>query len=388
MTANVNNIERPGLFSIKSDTSFFKRYRVAIHVTFWLALLLYEGLVWGLVDGEYGRRLAFSAVELPIKIAATYFTLYFLIDRFLIQRKYGIFLVGLIASMAIFGLLWRLVSYHTLYPIFYPNGTLVPVLYLPKILIGIFSIYSITAIVASFHIGKLWHLHLQRSQRLEKEKIESDLQLLKSQINPHFLFNTLNNLYVLTLNHHKSAPEVVHKLSELMSYLLYDSNQPEVSLDKELQYIDNYILLEKLRYESRLDVSLNIYDNVQGVSIAPLIILPPFVENCFKHGARHQHFNAWIRIDVSIQEHVVVFKIENSKSTEVNDNHKEKSGIGLSNVQKRLELIYPNRYDLQAMDESDSYLVILKIQLAETEYRQHALNQRNLYTLQNEMSGS
>jgi two-component system, LytTR family, sensor kinase len=387
MHANANNLVGPGLFNIKSDIPFFKRYRVVIHITFWLALLIYEGLVWGIVDGEYVRRLTFSAVELPIKITATYFTLYFLIDRFLIQRKYGVFLVGLIASMAFFGLLWRLISYHTLYPIFYPNGNQVPMLYLPKLLIGIFSIYSITAIVASFHIGKLWHLHQQRSQRLEKEKVESELQLLKSQINPHFLFNTLNNLYVLTLNQSKAAPEVVHKLSELMSYLLYDSNQPEVSLEKELQYIDNYILLEKLRYESRLDVSLNIYNNIQGVSIAPLIILP-FVENCFKHGARNQHFNAWIRIDVSIHEHVAVFKIENSKSAEVDDKPKEVSGFGQSNVKKRLELIYPNRYDLQIMDETDSYLVILKIELTKTEAAQYPLNQRTIYTLQNEMSGS
>jgi two-component system, LytTR family, sensor kinase len=172
-----------------------------------------------------------------------------------------------------------------------------------------------------------------------------------------------------------------------MSYLLYDSNQNEVSLEKELQYIDNYISLEKLRYESRLDVSLNIYNNVQGITIAPLIILP-FVENCFKHGARNQLFNAWVRIDVSIQEHVLIVKIENSKNTDGNDENKKVSGIGLENVRKRLELIYPDRHELQLLDEVDSYLVILKLELAKGEALQYTLNQRNIYTLQNEMFGS
>jgi two-component system, LytTR family, sensor kinase len=387
MHAKVNKSSRPALFNVRFDNPFFERYRIAIHVTFWVSLLIYEGLIWGMVDGEYSRRLTFAAAEIPVKIGATYFTLYFLIDKFFVHRKYAAFLIGLVASMLVFGLLFRLLSYHILYPAFYPNGNLVPVLYFPKILIGIFAIYSIAGIVASFHIAKLWHRHQQVSQRLEKEKLESELKLLKSQINPHFLFNTLNNLYALTLNNAKAAPEVVHKLSELMSYLLYDSNQNEVSLEKELQYIDNYISLEKLRYESRLDVSLNIYNNVQGITIAPLIILP-FVENCFKHGARNQLFNAWVRIDVSIQEHVLIVKIENSKNTDGNDENKKVSGIGLENVRKRLELIYPDRHELQLLDEVDSYLVILKLELAKGEALQYTLNQRNIYTLQNEMFGS
>jgi LytS/YehU family sensor histidine kinase len=333
-----------------------------------------------MVDGEYGQRLVSASIELPIKIIATYFTLYVLIDKLLIQKRYNLFLVSLVTSMIGFGILLRILAYYTIYPLYYPTATNIPLFFLPKILIAIFVIYSLVAIVASFHIIKHWYDHQQASQllqqtaqQLEKEKLESELKLLKSQINPHFLFNTLNNLYVLTLNQSKRAPEMVHKLSELMSYMLYDSNQNEVSLKKELQYIENYIALEKVRYESRLDVSLNVYDNIEGITIAPLLILP-FVENSFKHGVSNQLSKGWVRIDISVQENVLVVKVENSKAaSDIDKIIKPVSGIGLQNVKKRLELIYFNQYQLQVIDEEETYLTILKLELSEENIRQRVL---------------
>ncbi|HEY5826526.1 MAG TPA: histidine kinase, partial [Cyclobacteriaceae bacterium] len=197
----------------------------------------------------------------------------------------------------------------------------------------------------------------QTAKELEKEKLAAELKLLKSQINPHFLFNTLNNLYALTLNHSSKSPEVVYKLSQLMSYMLYDSNQSEVSLEKEVEYIQNYIALEKIRY-SNLDISMNVFDELKDVRIAPLLILP-FVENSFKHGASSQLSSGFIRIDISVQAQTLVIKVENSKiDPEI---PRRPSGIGLQNLRKRLELIYPERHTLQIFDEEDVYLVILKI---------------------------
>lgn len=218
-------------------------------------------------------------------------------------------------------------------------------------------------VVASYHLGKHWHKHQLTAQRLEKEKLESELKLLKSQINPHFLFNTLNNLYVLALHQSNRTPETVHKLSELMSYMLYDSNQNEVSLKKELYYIENYIALEKLRYESRLDISFNVYSNVEQIMIAPLMILP-FVENCFKHGVSKQISESWIRIDISYDQPTLTIKVENSKNPEETFEMRPVSGIGLQNVRKRLELIYPNRHQLEIHDDNESYLIVLKLTLS------------------------
>lgn len=372
--------EQPGsenvLHSLQQDLPLLLRNRFVWHILFWVSYFIYEGLIWGMVDGEYHSRIVTSAIELPVKILATYFTLYVLIDKFLLKRKYVLFIILLLSSVIFFGLLLRVVAYFTIYPIFYPDATDIPLFFFPKVLIAIFVIYSLVAIVASFHLIKLWYKHQQttqllqqKTQQLQNEKLEAELKLLKSQINPHFLFNTLNNLYVLTLNNSGKAPEMVYKLSELMNYMLYESNQKEVPLKNELQYIENYISLERIRYDSRLDISLNIYDDITGIYIAPLLILP-FVENSFKHGVSNQIVKGWIRIDIAIQRENLVIKVENSKS--IPDSEKQiklASGIGLRNVKQRLDLIYPGLHELQIFDEEDSFLVVLKIRAKLEDYK-------------------
>ncbi len=354
------------LFDTKTPALFLTRYRFLLHILFWTALLVYDSLVWGMVDGAFKEKFISSLVELPVKAGATYFTLYLLIDNYLIQKKYGAFLLLLILSMAAFGILLRMVSYYIIYPAFYPDGVGIPLFFLPKILIAIFVTYSLVAMVASFHLIRHYYKHQQTTQllqqmaqQLEKEKLAAELKLLKSQINPHFLFNTLNNLYVLTLNYSEKAPLMVHKLSELMSYMLYDSNQIEVALEKEIQYIKNYIDLEKIRYGERLEVKLNIYGNIEKLMIAPLLMLP-FVENSFKHGARNQLSEGWIHIDIEVQDGCITLKVENSKPNFRDDDSKA-SGIGLSNVRKRLEHLYPSRHSMQLFDEPDTHMAILRV---------------------------
>jgi sensor histidine kinase YesM len=358
--------EKRNPIEVSVSPALLLQSRITAHAIFWLGLIVYEGLIAGMVDDLYLQRVTTSFIELPVKMAATYFTLYILIDKLLVHKKYSLFLSLLFLSMIFFGILARIVAYYTIYPMYYPMATNVPLFFLPKILITIFSIYSVVAIVASFHLIKHWYNHQQASQRLhqtaqqlEKEKLEAELKLLKSQINPHFLFNTLNNLYALTLQHSHKAPEMVYKLSQLMSYMLYDSNQMEVSLKKEIQYIQNYIDLEKVRYDTRLDVSLNVYDVPDTIHIAPLLLLP-FVENSFKHGVSNQLSGGWIRIDILIQENTLVLKVENSKNIFPAED-KPVSGIGLQNVRKRLDLIYSDCHSLQLLDEDETYLVILKI---------------------------
>ncbi len=356
------------LFDNKPPGLFLTRYRILLHILFWTGIVLYDGLIWGLVDGIFAQKFVASLIDLPTKILATYFTLYVLIDRFLVRKKYTAFLVLLVLSMAGFGLIMRAVGYYTVYPMYYPEGLSIPLLFLPKVLICIFVIYSMVAIVASFHLIKHYYNHqreaqalLQTAQQLEKEKLAAELKLLKSQINPHFLFNTLNNLYVLTLNNSDQAPGMISKLSELMSYMLYDSNQSEVPLDMEIQYIKNYIDLEKIRYGNRLEVLLRIYKDPKGIMIAPLLILP-LVENSFKHGARHQLEAGWIHIDIDLQENILIIKVENSKP-EYETMPAQQSGIGLSNAKKRLDHLYPNRHSLSLYDETDTYLAVLRLSL-------------------------
>ncbi|GAB3547828.1 sensor histidine kinase [Spirosoma fluminis] len=344
------------------------RYRFVLHSLFWVGIVFYDVLIWGLVDGKYGEKLISTLVELPIKISAAYFTLYILIDRFLVLKKYLIFLMLLIGSMAICGFILRVISYYILYPVYYPGGLSIPLFFLPKILIAIFYTYSWVAIASTFHLIKYYYQHQQATQlleqaaqQLEKEKLAAELKLLKSQINPHFLFNTLNNLYVLTLSHSEKAPQMVHKLSELMSYMLCDSNQAEVSLAKEIQYIQNYIDLERLRYGDRLEVHFVNYANEATHLIAPLLLLP-FVENSFKHGARNQLQDSWIHIDLEVINDMLILKVENNKPPH-QPKKTESPRLGLENVVKRLSYLYPDRHSLQLFDEADTYMAVLKLSL-------------------------
>jgi two-component system LytT family sensor kinase len=346
------------------------RYRFACHILFWLLLLVYEWLIWGGTDDKYLQRFITSLIEMPVKMVAVYITLYLLIDKFLILKRYGYFLSFLLLSMAVIGIAQRLIGYYVVYPLYYPDALKSPVFFLPKILIYTFATYAMVAIPATIHLMKKWYVDQQltqqlrqKTQKLAKEKLEAELKLLKSQIHPHFLFNTLNNLYALTVNASPKAPEIVFKLSELMSYMLYDSNLAQVPLRKEIQYIENYITLEKIRYGDRLDVSLNIYTPLDGILIAPLIILP-FVENSFKHGVSRQLDCVWVRVDVLTNDNTLIFKIENSKACNAPmPTSNAHSGIGLQNVRKRLDIIYGTRYSLQFFNEEETYLAVLKIEL-------------------------
>lgn len=355
---------------MESFVKLLFRYRIAWHGLFWLSLLAYEGLIWGNIDDAYRQRFTISLIEMPLKMLATYVTLYWLIDKLLLRKRYGYFLGYLLLSMVVVGIAQRLIGYYVIYPLYFPQGLATPVLFLPKILIYTFATYAMVAIAATVHLMKKWYIDQQSTQQLHeitqvlaREKLEAELKLLKSQIHPHFLFNTLNNLYALTLSGSPKSPEIVFKLSELMSYMLYDSNLAQVPLRKEIQYIENYITLEKIRYGDRLDASLNIYTAFDGIQIAPLILLP-FVENSFKHGVSRQLDGVWMRVDVLTNDNTLIFKIENSKvSQPAAPTSRVPGGIGLQNVRKRLDIIYGTRYSLQLFDEEETFLVVLKIEL-------------------------
>jgi LytS/YehU family sensor histidine kinase len=214
-------------------------------------------------------------------------------------------------------------------------------------------------------LGKYYYKKNEAAQILEREKLKAELQLLKAQVHPHFLFNTLNNLYSLTLTQSGQAPEVVLKLAGLLRYMLYECDVVKVPLVKEIKLLQDYIQLEELRYGERLDLSVNIKGSVEGKIIAPLILLP-FIENSFKHGASEELDQAWISLDLTIQENKLKFKLINAVPPSplfISEPEIMAHGIGLENVRKRLELLYPDRYELKTIMEAETYLVSLTMDL-------------------------
>ncbi len=211
-----------------------------------------------------------------------------------------------------------------------------------------------------FKLFKFWYIEQQQKNRIEKEKLNAELELLKAQLHPHFLFNTLNNLYSLVYEKSDLAPKMLLRLSGLLSYVLYECKADEVLLSKEINAIKDYVSLEKERYGIRLDVSLNFSGDIDNKMIAPMLF-QPFVENAFKHGTSEQLGNVWMSIDLSVKQNQLYFKIINS--CDENGIVNNEKGIGINNVRKRLELLYRDRFDLQHGIEAGVYIACLAIEL-------------------------
>ncbi len=202
-----------------------------------------------------------------------------------------------------------------------------------------------------------------RKKEIENEKLTAELNFLKAQINPHFLFNTLNNLYYLAYTKSENTTEVIAKLSQMMRYMIYDSNHAKVLLTKEIEYIESYISLERLRLNNQIPIELKVEGNVSTVLITPFILIT-FLENAFKHGVTNNNPGAWVKISLKINEKECLYTVSNSKIASAQADNGGKSGIGLQNVHRRLALSYPDQYELNVDDQPDTYTVQLKLIVA------------------------
>ena len=210
---------------------------------------------------------------------------------------------------------------------------------------------------------KQWYLKEQRNMQLQKENTESQLQLLTARVHPRFLFNTLNNIYSKIQAESSEGSKMIMELSHMLRYILTEGSKTLVPLNKELTMIQDYINLEKIRYGNQLDLNVSLPQNADNLQIAPLLILP-FVENSFKHGASRFLKAPWINLKIEINGRMLIMKLMNGKDPELQQIQSE-SGIGINNVKKRLELLYANRYDLKITDVPQVYATDLTIELSE-----------------------
>lgn len=329
-------------------------YRPVYHGLFWTTLFIIlflldysPGINWWFLLGNALINLVFFAV-------LVYFNLFYLIPRYLAQHVL-LYLVLVLAACAIVTPIRILVLYLKFSGQAEWQQALVSTqwnLYAGSVLVTLTS--TVLRVITD------WWRYQQEKQILQTQTIQSELRFLKSQINPHFLFNTLNNLYALTLKKSDKAPEIVLKLSEIMRYMLYECNERQVPLEREVQYIQNYLDLERLRQPKGSDIQFIIEGHVSNQLIAPLIFVP-FLENSFKHGLNHQtRGGGYVRLRLRVEGKQLEFFIENNKPDTPPPPNKS-GGIGLVNVRQRLDLLYPGRYALQIQDEFNRYAVFLRI---------------------------
>ena len=332
--------------------------RILQHTLFWVAHVVFYATLYGSFEENYGQTFLEKLIYLPVDMIFTYFTMYFLLPKFLLPGRYTEFFLWFLASSFIAGLGQRYVAYAIHYPLYYPQYLKDPFFYFPKIIKMFVSIYPVTFTAVAIKLLKYWYANQHAQQVLVEEKLHAELKFLKTQIHPHFLFNTLNNLYALTLKKSDKAPEMVLKLSELINYMLYECKSDVVSLSKEIKFIRNYVDIEKMRYGDKVEVDIRITGEVNERTIAPLILLP-FVENAFKHGASENLLQSWVKVSIDAHADHLVIKVENSKAGENGQNGSE--GIGIQNVKRRLDLIYPAQHELKIINGEETFLVVLSI---------------------------
>lgn len=226
-----------------------------------------------------------------------------------------------------------------------------------------FTTFLVGTSTTIYMIMNDWIVQQREKKDLESRTLQSELKFLKSQINPHFLFNTLNSLYALTLKKSDLAPEIVLKLSEMMRYMLYECNEKEVPLSKEINYMQNYLELEKLRHGSKMLIDFKISGDIDTQKISPLILIP-FIENSFKHGINNQVNQGFVNLELNVVEHDLQMVLENSKSPSLPKiNEKRSGGIGLVNVKRRMDILYPNLHQLEIKESPNTYKIELNLNL-------------------------
>lgn len=304
-----------------------------------------------------------ACMALPFAFVVSYLSVHVLVKKHYSNGERLKFWAFQIALTLVLLLLRRFVNYYLIYPRYFPQARELAFFSIGKWIIDLVNLYLIAGVYALFYFVRSWYEERERAQSLLQGKTLAELELLKSQVQPHFIFNALNNIYSTALRTHPETAKLIAHLSSFLNYSLYEAKHTFVPLNSELAFVKHYIEIQKNRYGSKPDVALNIYDQIDGLYIAPMLLLP-LIENSFKHGIADSIGGGWIRVDVSRQQGYFSVKIENSVEEKFKSNETATGGIGISNVQKRLQLVYPGGHEFKIAKEPYSHLVILKIKVS------------------------
>ena len=346
-------------------------YRTFAQIFFWSSLIAIMTLMFGRTPTPTSIIYR-NFFHVFLIIGLIILNIIVFIPLFFSKKKYGKYFVAVVLSVMLATSIMAVADSFFFKPSFEKFKTEKPRnsppkkkppfgLFDPKLFID-FIFYSAVIMVGTV----LESIQLHREQEklttlIQNEKLETEMKFLKSQINPHFLFNVLNNVYTLSLIKSEQTPEVVMKLSEMLRYMLYDSNQEKVCLEQEIMYIKNYVSLQQLKDKVPLEVHTTFKVHNTKSRIAPMILIP-FVENAFKHSKIEDTTNGWITIILTSSENLILLQVDNS-IVESNRTKDATGGIGLKNVKRRLELEYPNKHRLEIIQNEKSFSINLSINL-------------------------
>ncbi|MCE6991124.1 sensor histidine kinase [Dyadobacter sp. CY323] len=341
-----------------------KKVFTAVHVILWILLSLLVGFQ---LSGEDNPNWLSSSASFILTGLYVFYTHFFLLTRFLGKRRKAAYFLRLAGIGLTAPLIFLFFHYKTL------SASHSAFEYYMMALISIVPIFLFLSWLA--RVTENLVLNTIRKEQLEKQAVEAELYYLKSQINPHFLFNTLNNIHTLVYKQAPAAPDAVMQLASLMRYMIYESNAPTVPLSREMDYLQDYVSLQQLRYKNSPVVQMEIAGETGGCTIAPLLFIH-LLENAYKHSpARLEPGD--IKICIQLKKDTLFLSIQNPVGNNQKNNLEESGGIGLPNVRKRLQLLYPDKHTLEITKSSDTFSLTLKIQglrLPANETKAHLLH--------------
>jgi two-component system, LytTR family, sensor histidine kinase AlgZ len=335
-----------------------------VHLSFWcvyLSFTFYQISVFQrrFEDFDWGKAVIMIASQFILTMTIAYINYFYLLPRFLERKRWMPYILEFIVPFTLV-VTARVVAQRYIVDgfthqekYFYSTNFIIQ-----TVVITLF----ITIFISLLRFVSDWFELEAIKKEVQNEKLTAELNFLKAQINPHFLFNTLNNLYYLAYSKSENTTEVISKLSQVMRYMIYDANHERVLLDKEIEYMQNYISLERLRLNNQIPIDFDIKGNTTGVEVAPLILIT-FLENAFKHGVTSTNAQSWVNISIQVENGKLRYSVENSKGKNALQDNGGKSGIGLVNVKRRLELMYPLKHVLRVDDTDRRYYIELEITL-------------------------
>ena len=337
------------------------RIRILQHLVFW-SIAVYFLLRNFKTSSELAPTdYIYTGVFSVFLIVAVYINLLILVPQFFHESRYGFYILFLVTLLG-------LITYGQIALFDFIVEHLFPGYYLISYFdywetLNYFIIFI--GLTSLFHFSKSWFLYKESEANLieiRKEKVEAELTALKNQINPHFLFNSLNSIYAMVLNKSDLAPDALIKLSDAMRYVIYESNHEHVDLQKEIDFIENYIELQRLRMSAKDSLKFNVIGEIHHQKIAPLLLIP-IIENCFKYGIKGETEESYVDIKIEIDEQKIAMSTNNNIGFVYEVERSKPKGTGLQNLKKRLELIYPDKHALIIEKLSNSFLVNLMIEL-------------------------
>ena len=336
------------------------RFAVAMHILVWVLLLVVPYVptdqVFNALDPSSDRIYLLLCLTLSVLLLLTFYINYFLLmPRYLLTERYWVYFPALILTVGaagfLFALILQLSDFNAILSL-RVNPAIEKII--PVIIVNALLLWSLS-IVSSI----LWTIY-NRLRQTESEKLSAQIASLKSQINPHFLFNTLNNIYAIAIDTSPKAADMVDKLSEMMRYTMKETQQDFVALEDEINYISNYVELQKLRLDRSVRLDYDCLGEIPALRIAPMLLIP-FVENAFKHGVNSEQ-KSRIRIGMHIHNTEFQLSVINNK-VDVQRDISERSGLGIENTRHRLNLIYPSRHLLTIHESEKEFIVSLHINL-------------------------